>query len=319
MTYIDGYVDREKNIVHIVERNAQGARNFVTYPTQYAVYWPQPQGIHTSIFGDRLSKFQTSRYQEFQRELRMLAREKLLESDIDPLFRCLYQNYRQSATPQLHVGFFDIETDFDPERGYSTPEEAFNEITAISVYLAWMQRCFTLVVKPRSWSQELAQTVVDQFPDTMLCETETELLDIFLQLIEDCDIISGWNSTSYDMPYIYKRILLTLGKEHTRRLCLWNRLPTKREFEMYGKRQVTYEIVGRVHLDYLDLYRKHTYQELHSYKLDFVGEHDTGDRKVPYEGSLDQLYNRDFGKFIEYCKRSLGQQLDCSQSSSTCR
>jgi DNA polymerase elongation subunit (family B) len=86
---------------------------------------------------------------------------------------------------------------------------------------------------------------------------------------------------------------------------LWNRQPTKREFEAYGKRQVTYEIVGRVHLDYLDLYRKHTYQELHSYKLDFVGEHDTGDRKVPYEGSLDQLYNRDFGKFIEYNRQDV--------------
>ena len=305
MTYIDGYVDREKNIVHIVERNAQGARNFVTYPTQYQVYWPQPSGKYVSIFGDRLAKFQTTRYQEFQRELRMLSREKIMESDIDPLFRCLYQNYRDSATPQLHVGFFDIEVDFDPDRGYSTPEDAFNEITAVSVYLAWMQRCFTLVRKPRKWSLEQAQAVVDQFPDTMLCETEGELLDVFLSLIEDCDIISGWNSTTYDIPYIYARIVQCLGKEHTRRLCLWNRQPTKREFEAYGKRQVTYEIVGRVHLDYLDLYRKHTYQELHSYKLDFVGEHDTGERKVPYEGSLDQLYNRDFGKFIEYNRQDV--------------
>ena len=160
MTYIDGYVDREKNIVHIVERNAQGARNFVTYPTQYQVYWPQPSGKYVSIFGDRLAQFQTTRYQEFQRELRMLSREKIMESDIDPLFRCLYQNYRDSATPQLHVGFFDIEVDFDPDRGYSTPEDAFNEITAVSVYLAWMQRCFTLVRKPRTWSLEQAHLVL---------------------------------------------------------------------------------------------------------------------------------------------------------------
>ncbi len=305
MTYIDGYVDREKNIVHIVERNGQGQRTFVTYPTQYVVYWPQTQGKYTSIFGDKVTKFQTSRYQEFQRELRMLHKENLLESDIDPLFRCLYQNYRHSQTPQLHVGFFDIEVDWHSERGYSSPEEAFNEITAVSVYLSWLQRCVTLVVKPKSWSVEQAQATVDQFPDTMLCVDESELLDIFLQLIEDCDIISGWNSTTYDIPYIYKRILQTLGREHTRRLCLWNRQPSKREFEAYGKKQVTYDLVGRVHLDYLDLYRKHTYQELHSYKLDFVGEHDTGERKVPYEGSLDQLYNRDFGKFIEYNRQDV--------------
>ena len=305
MTYIDGYVDRERNVVHVVERNPQGERVFITYPTQYLVYWPQSNGNYTSITGEKLTRFRTTKYQEFHRELRMLPAGKLHEGDINPMFRCLYQNYRQSNVPNLHVGFFDIEVDFSQERGYSSVEEAFNQITAISVYLNWMQRCFTLVLKPKKWSEEDAKSICDEFPDTMLCNTEAELLDIFLSLIEDCDVVSGWNSTSYDIPYVYNRIIQCLGKDQTRRLCLWNKLPTKREFENYGKKQVTYELQGRVHLDYLDLYRKHTYQELHSYKLDFVGEIDTGERKVPYEGTLDQLYNNDFKKFIEYNRQDV--------------
>lgn len=305
MSYVDGYVDKERNVVHVVERTPQGERKFVTHPTQYVVYWPQETGKYTSIYGDKLNRFRTTRNQEFQREIRMLPSGRIFESDINPIFRCLYQNYREQPSPDLHVGFFDIEVDWDPDRGYSPPDEAFNPITAVSVYLNWLDRCFTLVLKPKKWTMAQAHEVCEQFPDTMLCETEEELLDLFLGLIEDCDVISGWNSSTYDIPYVYNRIIQLLGKEQTRRMCLWNKLPTRREFINYGKKQVTYELQGRVHLDYLDLYRKHTYQELHSYKLDFVGELDTGERKVPYEGSLDQLYNKDFAKFIAYNRQDV--------------
>jgi DNA polymerase elongation subunit (family B) len=88
-------------------------------------------------------------------------------------------------------------------------------------------------------------------------------------------------------------------------MCLWNRFPRKREYEQYGKTQTTYDIFGRVHLDYLDLYRKHTYHEMHSYRLDFVGEYEVGDKKVAYEGSLDKLYNEDFEKFIAYSRQDV--------------
>ena len=64
----------------------------------------------------------------------------------------------------------------------------------------------------------------------------------------------------------------------------------------YGKEQLTYELVGRVHLDYLELYRKYTYHEMHSYSLDAISEYELGRKKVAYEGTLDQLYNEDFYK-----------------------
>tara|TARA_R110001632_G_scaffold81735_4_gene181800 strand:+ start:77 stop:2065 length:1989 start_codon:yes stop_codon:yes gene_type:complete len=71
-------------------------------------------------------------------------------------------------------------------------------------------------------------------------------------------------------------------------------------YEKYGKESQTFDLVGRVHLDSLNLYRKYTYEERHTYRLDAIGEVEVGENKVPYEGTLDQLYNNDFRKFIEY-------------------
>ena len=62
---------------------------------------------------------------------------------------------------------------------------------------------------------------------------------------------------------------------------------------------------GRIHLDYLELYRKYTYHEMHSYSLDAIGEYELNERKIAYEGTLDQLYNQDFYKFIEYNRQDV--------------
>jgi DNA polymerase elongation subunit (family B) len=147
---------------------------------------------------------------------------------------------------------------------------------------------------------EQALEQVKDFPNTHLFETEAEMLEMFLQLIEDADVLSGWNSEGFDMPYTVNRITKALSKEDTRRLCLWGQMPKKREYEKYGKQAVTYDLVGRVHLDSLELYRKYTYEERHTYRLDAIGEMEIGESKTVYEGTLDQLYNNDFKKFIEY-------------------
>ena len=305
MSYVDAICEREKNLILVAERDKNGKRLLVTHPTKYVAYWPSEKGKATSIFGIKLEKFQTTKIKEFQRELGLIPKSKLHETDINPIFRCLYDHYKDQPSPNLHIGFFDIETDFDPARGFSSPDDAFSPITAISVYLNWLERNFTLVLKPKAMSQAAAQAIVDEFEDTVLCDNEKQLLSVFLELIEDCDILSGWNSEGFDIPYIHNRIVEVLGKDETRKLCLWGKYPKKREYESYGRETVTYDLVGRVHLDYLQLYRKHTYHEMHSYRLDFVGEYEVKEKKTQYEGTLDQLYNSDFKKFIEYNRQDV--------------
>ena len=300
MSYVDAIWDRENDVVKTVERDPKKGRIYQDYPCRYVFYYPEAKGKFRSIFDEPLSKVTAKSWKEFQKEQRIHSGYKLYESDINPVFRCLEENYQGRDAPKLNVAFYDIEVDFDPERGYASPDDAFMPITAISVFLQWMDTLVCLAVPPKTLKIEEARELVKEFPNTILFETEYEMLDTFLNLIEDADVISGWNSEGYDLPYTVNRVTKVLSKEDTRRFCLWDQMPKKREYEKYGKAAVTYDISGRVHLDSLELYRKYTYEERHSYSLDAISEYELGERKTPYEGTLDQLYNNDFRKFIEY-------------------
>jgi len=300
MSYVDAFYDREQDVIHVVERDDKGQRHFKEYPARHIFYYEDPRGKYQSIFGDPVARVSCKNIKELRKELAIHSNKKLYESDINPIYRCLEDNYLNTDAPKLNVAFFDIEVDFDPERGYASPEDAFMPITSIAVHLQWMDTLVCLAIPPKTMSMEEAERAVEDFENTMLFETEREMLDVFLDLIEDADILTGWNSEGFDIPYTVNRVTKVLSKEDTRRFCLWNQLPKKREYEKYGKTSVTYDLVGRVHLDCLELYRKYTYEERHTYRLDAIGELEIGENKTVYEGTLDQLYNNDFKTFIEY-------------------
>ena len=298
--YVDAIWDRDADLVKVIERDPKQGRIYQEYPARYLFYYPDHRGKYKSIFGENLSKISSKSFKEHQKEQRIHSGQTLYESDINPVFRCLEENYLGRDAPKLNVAFFDIEVAFDPERGYASPDDAFMPITAIAVHLQWLDTLVCLAIPPKSLTIAQAEEQVKDFPNTLLFETESEMLDMFLQLIEDADVLSGWNSEGFDIPYTVNRVIKTLSKEDTRRFCLLNELPKKREYEKYGKTAVTYDLIGRVHLDSLELYRKYTYEERHSYSLDAIGDYELGERKTVYEGTLDQLYNNDFRKFIEY-------------------
>jgi DNA polymerase elongation subunit (family B) len=297
--YVDAMFDRDNDIVKVVERK-DGKRVFKDYPVRYTFYVPDPRGKYTSIYGESLQKIVCRNSKEFRKELAINSNKKLYEADFKPTFVCLSENYLNIDPPKLNVAFFDIEVDFDPERGYASPDDAFMPITAIAVHLQWLDTLICLAIPPKTLTMEQAQEQVKEFPNTYLFETEAEMLDTFLNLIQDADVLSGWNSEGFDIPYTVNRIAKALSKDDTRRLCLWNQYPKRREYEKFGKTAITYDLVGRVHLDSLELYRKYNYEERHTYRLDAIGELEVGEAKVQYEGTLDQLYNNDFKKFIAY-------------------
>ena len=300
MSYIDAMWNREKDIIYVVERDPKKGRIFQEYPAKYILYYPDQKGKYKSIYGNSLNKVTAKSYKEFIKERKIHSGHTLFESDINPIFRCLEDNYIGNESPKLNVAFWDIEVDFDPERGYASPDDAFMPITAIAIHLQWLDTLVCLAVPPKALTIAQAEEQVKDFPNTHLFETEAEMLEMFLDLIQDADVISGWNSEGFDLPYTVNRITKVLSKEDTRRLCLWDQMPKKREYEKYGKAATTYDLIGRVHLDSLELYRKYTYEERHSYRLDAIGEMEIGESKTVYEGTLDQLYNNDFKKFIEY-------------------
>ena len=299
MSYVDALYDREHDRIHIVERR-DGVRRYQEYPANYIFYYDDPRGKFQSIYGTPVSRFSTRNNKEFRKEIRIQSGKQIYESDINPIHRCLEENYKDQDAPTLQTAFFDIEVAFDQERGYSPVEDPFNPITAISVYLDWLDQLVTLAVPPRHMSLETAQEIAAEFENTLIFTDEGEMIKVFLDLIEDADILTGWNSEGYDIPYTINRTTRVLSKDDTRKFCLWGQFPKKRVFERFGAEKETYDLVGRVHMDYMQLYRKYTYEERHSYSLDAIGEYELNDRKVAYEGTLDQLYNKDFKKFIDY-------------------
>lgn len=301
--YVDAIYDYRKNIVNVVER-INGERIFVEYKPAHTLYYAHPSGQYKDIFGDSVRRFVTTDLNKFRAEKESLLNKGkyICESDVRIEFRTLSDHYKGADTPVLNVGFFDIETDWDDERGYSEAVDAFNPITAITIYKSHTKELITLALRPHTVTQEEAFELEREFENTEIYDYDDEanMLLRFLEIIQDIDVFTGWNSEIYDIPYVVNRIKRLLGEDAARLFCLWDKEPIEKEVLSFGRPRQTYDFPGRPHLDYQNLYKKHNTQQLHSYRLDFVSEMEVGANKTKYEGTLDDLYKKDFRLFIEY-------------------
>ena len=189
MSYIDAFLDKNADQVKVVER-INGQRIFNEYSAQYVFYYDDIKGKHRSIYNTPLGRFNTRSHKLFQKEIKTHRGTKLYESDINPVFRCLEENYQGKNAPDLHIGFFDIEADFNPKRGFAPPEDPFSRVTAISIYLNWLDQVITLAIPPNTIPLNQAQSYADKFDNCFIFTDEIELLKTFLDLIEDVDILS---------------------------------------------------------------------------------------------------------------------------------
>jgi len=300
LSYVDAVHSRDEDRIYVVERGVDGKRHYTEYPANYVFYYSDPKGKYRSIYNEPLSRFSTRKRTEFEKERRVHGNKKIYESDVNVVFRCLSENYLKVDAPKLHTCFFDIEVDFDPLKGFSPTSDPFNPVTAISMYLDWQDLLVTLCIPPKHMSNETALEITSKYENCLLFKNEKEMFDTFFELIEDADVLTGWNSEGYDIPYMVNRVTRVMSKDDTRKFCLLGQMPKPRKYERYGKEETTYDLVGRVHMDYLQLYKKYNYESRHSYKLDAIGEMEVGENKTQYEGTLDQLYNKDWEKFLEY-------------------
>jgi len=134
------------------------------------------------------------------------------------------------------------------------------------------------------------------------CESETHLLKEFLVFWEkhQPDIITGWNTEFFDLPYLCNRITKILGEDDLKRLSPWGIVYPKEIYKM-GRNHQVYAIQGVAGLDYFDLYRKFTYTAQESYRLDHIAKVELGESKDgnPYNTFKD-WYTNDYQSFIEY-------------------
>jgi len=132
--YVDAIFNRDSDLIQIVERK-EGKRVYIEHPVKYTFYHGDPKGKHKTVYGDPVSRIVCKNTKDFRKEVAINKHKKLFESDINPIFQCLSENYLNVDSPNLNIAFFDIETDFDPERGFADPSDPFMPITAISVHL----------------------------------------------------------------------------------------------------------------------------------------------------------------------------------------
>jgi DNA polymerase elongation subunit (family B) len=190
----------------------------------------------------------------------------------------------------------DIET--DSSKGFADPSNAFAPI--ISITLKYRDKFYVFGVKPFKSSR--VDVRYFRAPD------EKEMLLNFIEYWQriDFDILFGWNTDQYDIPYIINRIIKVFhdpdrpkySRSVAEKLSPWGKIrDTAVNFR--GKRINTYDIVGIISLDYIDLYRRYM-PKAESDSLKFVADLELGETKVEYDGTLHDLYTKDYDKFIEY-------------------
>ena len=138
--------------------------------------------------------------------------------------------------------------------------------------------------------------------DYRLCKNEEDLLGQFIKDWElYCpDIITGWNTEFFDIPYLVNRIKKVLGEDQLKRLSPWKSVQQREVYQM-GRNHLIYNIQGISALDYFDLYRKFTYTAQESYRLDHIAKVELGEQKDgnPFD-TFREWYTNDYQSFIEY-------------------
>ena len=187
-----------------------------------------------------------------------------------------------------------IDIECRSDNGFPSPTEAAEEMLSITIKNHQNKK---IVV----WGVGKFTTNRDDVT-YIECESEVHLLKEFLVFWEkhQPDIITGWNTEFFDIPYICNRIIQLFGEDELKRLSPWRSVQSREVYKM-GRNHQAYNIQGVSALDYFDLYRKFTYTAQESYRLDHIAKVELGESKDgnPYD-TFSEWYQKDFQSFIEY-------------------
>jgi DNA polymerase elongation subunit (family B) len=183
-----------------------------------------------------------------------------------------------------------LDIEVDSSKGFSPPSDPFASI--ISLTIKYRDTFYVFGLKP--YRPKRPDVKYKAFKD------ERQMLVEFMSFWNDLDfdIVFGWNTDQYDIPYIVNRINKVVGDGAANALSPWGIIREAR-VNFRGRQIPTYDIVGIVSLDYIDLYRRYM-PKAESDALKFVADLELGETKLEYDGTLHELYTKDYDKFIEY-------------------
>lgn len=193
----------------------------------------------------------------------------------------------------LKVAFIDIEV-YSPGE-FPEPREAKAPINAITLYDTYTKIYNIWGTKPYTVKQ--SDMVYHYFAD------EKEMMKDFIQFFElaDIDVFSGFNSESFDIPYIMNRINNILDSDWAKRMSPVGEVYSSDYVNRFGALTQKWKLQGISCIDYLEIYRKLIAKELPSFKLNYIAELELGEHKLEYEQSnLFDLADKDWERFIDY-------------------
>ena len=269
---------------------------------------------YTGLNGESLIKTSNWRYTADKESLNYSKNTVGLHfHDIPAHQKFLIEKYGIDDTPSItHKElFFDIECEMLDDLSYNGIKKADKKVTSIAWYDKQVDEWGIVVLDEKNHFGTNIKTKSNK--KIIPCRNEGELLARFLEKFReiDPDILVGWNSDFFDIPYLYFRMCKVLGEDFARHL---SPIGTIRETPWFKDQYI--QIAGVESLDYMRLHKKFSWAEESSMRLDAIGEKYAGIKKIEYEGNLDKLYEEDIATFIKYNFRdveilkALGEKLE---------
>ena len=264
--YQNIYFENKNQKIHIWDDE----KGYFVMPYKRYAYIKDRGGAHISLYGDKLKK--VFRYDA--------DTPNLFESDVPPETRTLVDQYTDSEELSTGHKIMTIDIEVEVTDGFPDVKEATDKITSIAIHDSFSDTYIALVLdeNKRLRLESKDNVIIHSFED------EFSLLQNFYMKYMEIKptIITGWNIDTFDIPYLYNRSRNIVGQNVADclspiRIVQWN------------KHRNRYMIAGVSCLDYYSLYRLFTYTQLSSYRLDAVAEHELGENKIEYVGTLNDL------------------------------
>jgi DNA polymerase elongation subunit (family B) len=275
-------VGGNKFLIHLWEDQGYSK---VEWTNQAYIECAEHESTHTGLNGESLKKIANWKSDN----------PKLHFHDMTPYQKFLIEKYGTNDEPsQTHREvFFDIETEMGDALTEEYIKSAPKRVTSIAWYDKQVDLWGILILDAKNEMKHTKARNKEIIP----CRTEEELLTKFLEIFReiDPDILVGWNSDYFDIPYLYYRMCNVLGEDMARYL---SPIGYVRETPWYKDQYI--QIAGVESLDYMRLHKKFSWADEPSFKLDAIGEKYAGIKKIEYEGNLDRLFETDVSKFIQY-------------------
>jgi DNA polymerase elongation subunit (family B) len=278
--------------------NGKKVKSKVTYTPSLFVKSKKAETEYKGIHGESLDamRFESIRAaKEFQRKYKDVD-----NFDIYGMDRFEYAYMADSFKGQIEWNIDDInvsviDIEVSSQDGFPDPYEARAPITAICIR---QLNGNSVVFGCRDYDCPENVTYIK-------CENEHKLCMKFVEYWQSDypDVISGWNTDFFDIPYLVNRFRTLFGDDFAKKLSPWNNI-WERKVVLNGRELISYHLSGINSLDYIELYKWYAPggKSQESYKLDAIANVELGERKLSYDeyDNLHNLYQENYQKFIDY-------------------